>query len=201
MIKEISVPLFDLLFQRTDSSDGAIIERVVKVNGPQLNGFYGDGTHYETWYYRETNESAANLFYQMIGVARINAQPPYHINALKQFDGILIEFYIDTDNPVDVSNKFITCVKMLSQANLIKRIREKPIFVSSVFTGMIVDMINAVRDKSYEVVYWGCSIDRKICPEHIVISGRCTENTVKIYLNNSQWLSERTYDFEDIKMP
>lgn len=199
MYKEIKFTLFDFILEKTDNWEEALVEEVVLVDGPVNDKFYGNSTHYESLYYKAASDTTKELFYLLCDKISPSDGLPHHINNCMLLRAINVELYIDPEHPVDLKNSFLICAKIKHHSNKLASKFEKPIYVGGNVWSMVVDMFKSICNGTYKDICWGCSTDRMVYKNEIHISGNCTQDTVKIYLDNSRWLTDQIYRCDELK--
>lgn len=102
--------LFDIMFDRTDTDDGAIVYDVVDVC-PALSS--KESRHIERHYWKFRDTSYEVMFYMTYDTMSLGfGNPPYHKDKLKELADIILEIHFDTDNPIDLSGCELTCGKI-----------------------------------------------------------------------------------------
>lgn len=176
MYKVISVSLFDLMFTKIQTSGRGMV-RIRTSN----NDFE---------YYKAVNDITRSMFYDICGKGEsIGAYNEPHLidSRFNWIQNTYVEFYINTESRIDLNGLELFCVKTKSNPSLKRVLYRKADFIGGNILHMLIDMIESLRAGEWAGYYWGCSISERISRESIKISGACTENTVKIYLDNSAW--------------
>lgn len=180
--KVIELSLFDLLFQKTDDWRETLIE------GREYNIGKVYMSSISTVYYKAVNKVTQDLFYGLCGDETIvDKKPPYDISVCGKFAKIKVEFHINTEVQVDLSKSDLYCIKMKSNPNAKWKALQKPLDVGGNVLSMFISMVKAVIEDDYEGYYWACSEGSTIRQDTVKLSGTCSSNTVKLYLDDTAW--------------
>lgn len=189
MEKVVSVPLFDLMFERTDIEDDALLYDIVELDHSSEE----KGDHIERLYWKPRDKSFESMFYRSYGMRGLafGCDLPYHVIKVKELSNINLEIWIDTDCLIDLRNSFVHCGKIKISKNPIINAKKQPEDIGTSLLLMVGDMVKSIIHGSYKDYCWCCATDVYLSKETVVITGVCNYNAVTLYTNSDLWPYKR----------
>lgn len=168
----IKVGLFDLIFEKTDNFREALV--------------YLESN--DRIYYKAVSDFTKSLFYLFDDTNVTKSfKPPYDMRLFNKYKRVKLEIHIDPEIRVDVSNRELYCVKVAGSQNVSWKALIKSCYIGDSVLSMFISMVHAVFEGNWKGYYWACSVSKDVNRDDVKLSGVCSEDTVKLYLNNLVW--------------